>query len=240
MAKFISKFTGEEIDRRLEDVDKKAGLFYYDSTNNRYLVFTNESARDEYLEDKSKVELIIGTFDAPFNYSAKIVLESKAYNAVSLGSTGHFLDFTFDIENKNGQSTGENVICTYTFRRGSVKQTVVEQYAAGRSVHFNIDKYLSEGTNNLINEMPDTFTISPDRILYRLGIEKKQAVQQSFLEENKGEENVILKALAEKELSFDELCDKTGMKPAEISSELIRLEMFGLIKKGSGNIYYKI
>ena len=90
MAKFVSKFTGDEIDRRLDDVDKKAGLFYYDSTNNRYLVFTNESARDEYLEDPTKVELIIGTFDAPFNYSAKIVLESKAYNAVSLGSTGHF------------------------------------------------------------------------------------------------------------------------------------------------------
>ena len=149
MARYESKFTAEDIDRRLGDVDKKAGLFYYDSTNNRYLVFTNEAARDEYLEDPSKVELIIGTFDAPFNYSAKIVLETKAYNAVALGSTGHFLDFTFDIENKNGQSTGENIICTYTFRKGSVKQTVVEQYAAGRSVHFSIDKYLSEGTNNI-------------------------------------------------------------------------------------------
>ena len=41
-------------------------------------------------------------------------------------------------------------------------------------------------------------------------------------------------------LSFDELCDKTGMKPAEISSELIRLEMFGLVRKGNGNIYYKM
>ena len=149
MARYESRFTAEDIDRRLGDVDKKAGLFYYDSTNNRYLVFTNETARDEYLEDPSKVELIIGTFDAPFNYSAKIVLETKAYNAVALGSTGHFLDFTFDIENKNGQSTGENIICTYTFRKGSVKQTVVEQYAAGRSVHFSIDKYLSEGTNNI-------------------------------------------------------------------------------------------
>ena len=149
MAKYKLKFDGEEIDRRLEDVDRKAGLFYYDSTNNRYLVFTNENARDEYLDDTSKVELIVGTFDAPFNYSAKIMLESKAYNAVSLGSTGHFLDFTFDIENKNGQSTGENVICTYIFRKGSTKQTVVEQYAAGRSVHFNIDKYISEGTNNI-------------------------------------------------------------------------------------------
>ena len=42
----------------------------------------------------------------------------------------------------------------------------------------NIYSKLSEGTNNLINEMPDTFTISPDRILYRLGIEKKQIKQE--------------------------------------------------------------
>lgn len=104
----------------------------------------------------------------------------------------------------------------------------------------NIYSKQSEGTNNLINEMPDTFTISPDRILYRLGIEKKQ-VQQSFFDSSKEpEENVILKVLSNGELSFDELCEKTNMKPSELSSELIRLEMFGLVKKGNGNIYYKM
>lgn len=104
----------------------------------------------------------------------------------------------------------------------------------------NIYSKQSEGTNKLIDEMPDTFTISPERILYRLGIEKKQ-VQQSFFEtDDTSDENVILKALSEKELSFDELCDKTNMKPSELSSELIRLEMFGLVKKGNGNIYYKM
>ena len=117
----------------------------------------------------------------------------------------------------------------------------VEQSRELFVVPGNINSKLSEGTNNLINEMPDTFTISPDRILYRLGIEKKQIKQQSFLEPDaNSEENKILKALENGELSFDDLCDKTGLKPAEISSELIRLEMFGLIRKGSGNIYYKI
>ena len=32
------------------------------------------------------------------------------------------------------------------------------------------------------------------------------------------------------ELSFDELCEKTNMKPAELSATLIKMEMFGLIK----------
>lgn len=130
-------------------LNSKAGCFYYDTTNNRYLVFSDEETRDDYLNDTTKVELIIASFDAPFNYTAKIILESPAYNAVPAGTTGHYIDFSFDVENKSGQSTGEGVICTYTFRKGTVKQTVTEQYAAGRSVHFNIDKYLSEGTNNI-------------------------------------------------------------------------------------------
>ena len=101
----------------------------------------------------------------------------------------------------------------------------------------NINSIQSEGTNNLIDEMPDTFTISPERILYRLKIKKKKeetaSVQVDLVE------NQILSVLAEGELSFDELSDKTGIKPAELSAKLIKLEMFGLVTKGSGNIYYK-
>lgn len=104
----------------------------------------------------------------------------------------------------------------------------------------NINSKLSEGTNNLINEMPDTFTISPDRILYRLGVQKK-VIQQSMLETDaQTEENKVLKILSNGELTFDELSEKTGMKSSELASELIKLEMFGLVKKGNSNTYYKM
>lgn len=149
MAKYTSKFEAADIDRRLGDVDKKAGLFYYDPTNNRYLVFTNEAARDEYLEDTSKVHLIIGTFDAPFNYSAEITLITPTYNAVFLNSTGNYLDFSFDIKNKQGASTGENVTVTYTFIRNADKKVITETRKYGENVHFNIDEYLLEGTNTI-------------------------------------------------------------------------------------------
>ena len=102
----------------------------------------------------------------------------------------------------------------------------------------NIYSPESEGTNNLIDEMPDTFTICPERILYRLNIKKKEKqesqVQVDMLE------NDILAVLSKGELSFDELADKTGMKPAELSAKLIKLEMFGLVQKGPSNTYYKI
>lgn len=101
----------------------------------------------------------------------------------------------------------------------------------------NIYSKTSEGTNNLIDEMPDTFTISPDRILFKLKIKKKQSqtssVQVGF------DDNSILSLLANGEKSFDELSDHLNMKPSELSSELIKLEMFGLIKIGDDGYYYK-
>ena len=141
-------YSGESVQRFIkESLNGKAGLFYYDTANNRYLVFANEQTRDEYLEDTTKTELIIGTFDAPFNYSAEIYLETPLYNAVFLGSTGNYIDFTFDVKNKQGASTGENVTVTYTFIRNSIKKVVRENKKFGDSVHFNIDKFLGEGTN---------------------------------------------------------------------------------------------
>lgn len=143
--------SGEMVQRFIkESLDGKAGLFHYDATNNRYLVFADAETRDEYLLDPTKTELIIGTFDAPFNYTAEISLTSAAYNAVFLGSTGNYIDFTFDIKNKQGSSTGENVTVTYTFIRNAVRQTVTETRKFGDAVHFNIDKYIGEGTNTIM------------------------------------------------------------------------------------------
>ena len=141
-------YSGESVQKFIkESLNGKAGLFYYDTTNNRYLVFASEQTRDEYLADTTKTELIIGTFDAPFNYSAEIYLETPLYNSVFSGSTGNYLDFTFDVKNKQGASTGENVIVTYTFTRNSIKKVVKENRKFGESVHFNVDKFIGEGTN---------------------------------------------------------------------------------------------
>ena len=102
----------------------------------------------------------------------------------------------------------------------------------------NIYSVQSKGTNALIDEIPDTFTISPQRILDRLKIKKKtekiETKQVDMLEAK------VLAVLENGELSFDELADKTGIGSAELSSLLIKLEMFGFIKKGNANTYYKL
>ena len=143
--------SGEQVQAFIKDsLDGKAGLFYYDTTNNRYIVFTDEQAKNEYLEDPTKTDLIIGSFDAPFNYTAEISLATPTYNAVYLGATGNYLDFTFDVKNKQGASTGENVVITYTFLRNATKQVVSQVARHGEVIHFNIDKYLGEGVNTII------------------------------------------------------------------------------------------
>ena len=143
--------SGAMVQKFIKDsLNEKAGCFYYDTTNNRYLVFADDDMKNEYLSDPTKTSLIIGTFEAPFNYSAEIFLTSDSYKAIPLGSTGNYIDFTFDIKNKQGSSTGENVTVTYTIIRNATKQVITETKKHGDSVHFNIDNYLGEGTNTII------------------------------------------------------------------------------------------
>ncbi len=102
----------------------------------------------------------------------------------------------------------------------------------------NIYSAQSEGTNNLIDEIPDAFTISPERILSRLKIQKKsekqRAVQVGMLQDK------ILQALANEGVDFDTLAEITNTPAGELASELITMEMFGLVKKGDSNTYYKL
>ena len=145
--------TTDQVKKLEKALAGKAGVFYLDDVSKRYLIFADEASKEAYLADPKKTELLLGVISAGSGddggYSAIINLESQMYNTISLGTVGNYIDFTFQVYNKSGMPTGEPVICTYTFRKASMKQTVVEQYAAGRSIHFNIDKYLSEGTNQI-------------------------------------------------------------------------------------------
>lgn len=102
----------------------------------------------------------------------------------------------------------------------------------------NITSPQSEGTNMLIDELPDVFTTSTDRILMKFGV--KKAVSEKSVKQVDMSESRILSALEFEELSYDDLCEKTGLSPSELSARLIKLEMFGLVKKGNGNTYYKM
>ena len=141
---------GSRVQEFIKDqLEHRIGILYYDATANRYLAFADEINRDEYLADTTKTDLILGTFDAPFNYSASIRLVTEQKVNVMKGSTGNYIEFTFDTFNKEGLSVGESVLCTYTFMRGTVKKVVTAKYAYQEHVKLTIDDYLQTGTNTI-------------------------------------------------------------------------------------------
>lgn len=147
-------YSGEAVQEFIKrTLKQKCGYFHYDENNNRYLVFADEQSKDLYLADTSvNKDLLLASFDAPFNYSAKIEMLSDTYNAVLIGTVGNNLQFKFSIEDKSGNNTGENVDCTITIINQGVKKTIDKTftYTQGLSgVLIELDNYLTEGTNNI-------------------------------------------------------------------------------------------
>lgn len=99
----------------------------------------------------------------------------------------------------------------------------------------NITSPQSAGTNDLIREMPDCFTISSKEILEKYGVSlsKKQKPQVAL--SDIGEKICNLLSLGE--LHFDEICTKLNLPAATVSSELTLLEIVGKVNKNSGNKY---
>ena len=145
-------YSGEAVQNWVkEQLDNKAGIFYYDSSNNRFLVFSDEENRDTYLDNPTgHASLLIGTFDAPFNYTATATLiDTNSVNYIKAGSTGNYIKATFDVLNKQGASIGENVNVTIAFRNGSAVTRITRSVAYGSMLSINIDQYLSIGTNSI-------------------------------------------------------------------------------------------
>ena len=128
----------------------KAGEFYYDQDTNMYLIFSDEKDRDAYLSDREgNADLLLGRFDAPANYTAEISMITPAMNVILSGQTGNKIQYTFDIKNKNGASTMEPVVATYTFNNAGNIQKITQIYNAGTTVEFLIDSFLGEGANSI-------------------------------------------------------------------------------------------
>lgn len=131
-------------------IQGKAGEFYYDSANNRYMVFADADAREKYLADRvAGASLLLGVFDAPFNYTASIALLSPTYCALLKGDTPAALRFTFDVVNKSGQSVGEDVNVTYTLTRGATKYSKTERLRYGSTAEFDPSAWIDAGTSTL-------------------------------------------------------------------------------------------
>lgn len=144
-------YSGQSVQEFIKNVfNSKAGEFYYDGDTVRYLVFANSDDRDLYLSNREEYStLLLASFDAPANYTAEITLTTPSSNAVLEGATGNYVDFTFDVINKSGGSTGEPVIVNYSINNSGNVKRITQVYNAGTNVHFLVDDYLSTGVNTI-------------------------------------------------------------------------------------------
>ena len=144
-------YSGESVQAFIKRVfNSKGGDFYYDTDTSKYLIFADADSRAIYLSDRETyASLLLGSFDAPANYTAEITMITPSNNVILAGATGNYIDFTFDIKSRSGSSTGEAAVVTYTFNNSGSVQKVTQVYAAGTSVHFLIDQYLVAGSNRV-------------------------------------------------------------------------------------------
>ena len=144
-------YSGQSVQAFIKKVlNGKGGDFYYDADTSKYLIFADADSRDLYLSDREEyADLLLGNFDAPANYTAEITMATPSSNVILAGTTGNYIDFTFDVKSRSGSSTGEAAIVTYTFNNSGSVQKVTQVYAAGTSVHFLIDQYLAAGSNSV-------------------------------------------------------------------------------------------
>lgn len=111
----------------------------------------------------------------------------------------------------------------------------VEQGRELFSVPGNITSPMSAGTNDLIFEMPDCFTISSKQILQRLNVSEKKEQKQSLQLDMLSQQ--IVDVLKNGELHIDDISQRVSQNTSSVASTLTMLEIMGVVKKNSGNYY---
>ena len=103
----------------------------------------------------------------------------------------------------------------------------------------NITSDKSAGSNKLISEIPDCFTISPAEIIDRLGIADRIKINDvnNKIKNLDTDEIAVIDAIGDDEVHFDDLVEMTKFHPQNLATLLTRMEINGLIKKLSGNFY---
>ncbi len=99
----------------------------------------------------------------------------------------------------------------------------------------NIYSDESAGTNKLLREMPHSLVIEPDDVLRLMHIETSET--QNEVIELSIVENVIVEALKQEDLHFEQLLELTSLSVTELNTMLLNLELYGIIQQLSGNFY---
>ena len=131
------------------ELNNKVGIVYHDELSARYLCFAHEDDRLEYLSDRTKEYLILGAFDAPSGYKAKVLVD-EYYKAVLINSTENILTFGYEITN-NDELFVDNIRYTVTITKNGKSSEINGTGVYGQTVSINMDEYVTiEGSTEVI------------------------------------------------------------------------------------------
>lgn len=94
----------------------------------------------------------------------------------------------------------------------------------------------SEGTNQIIKEIPNSICLSTQDIFARLGILGKKIDKKSSIQLDIIEQTILKYILADKK-TYQEILEYTNMKPNELNNVLFNMQLKGLVEKLAGNAY---
>lgn len=161
MAKFVSKFTGQEIDNRLEAVSAKHGASYFDPATNTMLYFASKEDLANWLSTADS-SLIIDEAVMNFTgtmYQVKVESEMPSKNlyfttqAEKAEITVSFLSQKKGITDVSWQDIVEDYNVSVYIDRGSTgafTPLILDQFVmSGNSFTFDVRKSLATGPNRI-------------------------------------------------------------------------------------------
>lgn len=146
--------------------------------------------------------------------------------------------YNFPVRNRIIAGLSDGILITEAGEKSGALHTKEYSLECGKDVFVvpgNITSAKSIGTNRLLKSMQSALVTSYEDILEAYSIkptkQKKNNKQLGF------NEQIIMSALADGELSFEEIQIKTGLEIKILNSCLTTLQISGLIKKLPGNEY---
>lgn len=196
------------------------------------------------LKENGKTVAVLGSGLKNIYPASNISLAKKIVEAGGLVMSEYFpgispTKYTFPERNRiiSGVSRGTLVIEAGE-KSGSLitANFAIEQAKELFVVPGNINSINSKGSNYLIDELPDTFTISPQRILKSFGLTQEMAKEQKSYQYSMEEQRVI-DALGDGEKTTDELCEILKEDFKTLNLLLTEMEISGIIRKLTGDYY---
>lgn len=158
------KYDQRQLTNLLNNADNNPIYIHYDEQGTKayYRIFSvgaNE-ARDArcqaWLAARNAEEMteeinnyMIGYFEAPAPYSLVVSMVSKQENYLREGQTGNVIDFSWNTKDSSGNNLDESVEVQFTFENSGTMLKERKIYTKENFKPFNVDKYLSVGTNTI-------------------------------------------------------------------------------------------